>query len=72
MFKGHSCKGMKDFVMAAISNFKQMRFSDDNVLCIKAYIFNLCTLKLWWEISSLMYASLAAGGWGKSLLIDMP
>lgn len=45
MFKGHSSKGMKYFVMAAISNFKQMSSSDNNVLCIKAYIFNLCTLK---------------------------
>lgn len=48
-----------------ISNVKQMCFSDDNVLYIKVYIFKLCTLEFWLEISPLMYASLAADGWEK-------
>lgn len=45
MVIGHSSKGMKYFVMAAISNFKQMSFSDDNVLRLKVYIFRLCTFE---------------------------
>ena len=69
MFIGHSFKGMKYFLMAAIL---QMSFLDDTVLCIKVDIFKLCTLKFQLQISPLIYASLATGGWEKSLLIDMP
>lgn len=42
-----------------------MSFSDDTVLCFKVDIFKLCTLKFQLQISPLMYASLASGGWEK-------
>lgn len=42
-----------------------MSFSDDTVLCVKVDIFKLYTLKFQLQVSPLLYALLAAGGWEK-------